>query len=191
MASKEIGIKRGAETEKLFSAVMNRLGHTLKSSTEYENRIGKLDFHVKFRGVNKFRRIDVKGLKNVSLGVDNFNWCLVEFVGTHGFDGWLLGSADYFAFFRRSHFLVVVRKELLSLCNELINRKRSVNFMGSAKYCVYTRKKWLHDDEIGLLEYKHLLDLSCRRFVVKDCDLVGLERDLIYYLDDNGRDILD
>ena len=84
-------------------------------------------------------RFDVKKIKNKKQSQD---WLWVEFKNAQGEDGWLHGEAHFVAFERTYDFIVVNRKELLTMLSDGKKIRYDlpfVNLAKRAKYRIYKR----------------------------------------------------
>ena len=83
-------------------------------------------------------RFDVKKIKNKKQSQE---WLWVEFKNSLGEDGWIHGDAHFVAFERKYDFVVVNRKELVSMLNNNTVRYDLpfVKLAKRAKYRIYKR----------------------------------------------------
>ena len=84
-------------------------------------------------------RFDVKKIKNKKQSQD---WLWVEFKNAQGEDGWIHGESHFVAFERTYDFIVVNRKELLTMLSDGKKIRYDlpfVNLAKRAKYRIYKR----------------------------------------------------
>jgi hypothetical protein len=101
--------------------------------------------------------IDVKARKKISRTSDSFSDDLVwiEFKNVAGNQGWLYGASDYIAFERESDFVIVPRKNLVSLCERIVSNIK-VDKSKDCLYKKYSRKD--RKDELSLIKMKDILE---------------------------------
>jgi hypothetical protein len=103
-------------------------------------------------------RFDVKKIKNRKQSQE---WIWIEFKNAHGEPGWVHGHAHFVAFERNYDFIVVNRKELLTMLSD--GRKIRydlpfVNLAKKAKYRIYKRAG--KSEEITQINIKDLKQLK-------------------------------
>ena len=135
---------RGYNPTRYREKTLNYVSHILKAKGKNEQPI-----HLKF---------DVKKLKNKKQSQD---WLWVEFKNSLGADGWIFGDSNFIAFERKYDFLIVNRKELVSLLNNGKTVRYDlpfVNLAKRAKYRVYKREG--KKEEITQINIKDLKSLE-------------------------------
>lgn len=102
-------------------------------------------------------RFDLKKQKNKK---QNQDWIWIEFKNSKGEQGWIHGDAHFIAFERSLDFIVVNRKELLSLVNagKVRYDLPRVTLAKKAKYRVYSRKGT--GEETTQINFKDLKNLE-------------------------------
>lgn len=144
----------GASAEDKFNQVVTELGVKTRY-TGFKDQIRHIDFHMAFRGT-----VDVKARKRITRSgaiQDEYVW--VEFVGNSGKKGWLYGAATHIAFERLRDFVVVPRKELARIAEELVE-DTIVHNPEEAHLFRYQRRG--KKDQVALLPMKTLIkNLPC------------------------------
>ena len=131
----------GQLAEDLFVKVAQDKGYEVRKSSAKEDIWSHIDYYI----TNKqgdVKSFDVKSRKRTSRNDNKFNdeWVWVEFKNVRGYRGWLKGKADFIAFETKDSFLSVRRKDLLELCERLVNLENKVSTSSEAKYSAYTRR---------------------------------------------------
>lgn len=107
-------------------------------------------------------KVDVKAMKRVSRhdSETQDEWLWIELHGVRVDDrGWLYGGkADLIAFELRKSFIIVEKKQLIRLVEELVDFDRKAYTPLEAKYKVYSRNG--RPDEITLVEAKKLFAIK-------------------------------
>ena len=116
--------------------------------------------HIDF--VTSFGTIDVKSKKRIGRSdVDEQETIVwLEYKNVQGKDGWLVSKVDILAFERDDDFILVKRKNLLRMANELCNLKETVDKSSDALYKGYTRKG--RQDLITQVMMKDVMELEHR-----------------------------
>lgn len=142
----------GYNAEQLFWKLVENLGGNPKWSNKEEQFAG-IDFHV-FSSV----KVDVKSRKRKSRKDDKAQdeWIWVEFKNVQGNDGWLYGKADYIAFERENDFILVDRRELVEMCEILVNLSGNVKSANKAHYRGYQRQG--RKDLIAMIKFSDIFD---------------------------------
>ena len=116
---------------------------------------------------NKQILIDVKGLKKKNRNDNYYNdtehW--IEMKGITGYDGWVYGKSDYIAFECFEYWLLVDRKELAILAEELTKDGKIVYETYQARNNRYQRKKWGRLDECTIAYKEELLNLKHKKIL--------------------------
>ena len=130
----------GEIAEDLFVKTAESKGYEARKSSAKEDVWSHIDYYITNKQGN-VKSFDVKSRKRTSRRDSDFNdeWVWVEFKNVRGYRGWLKGKADFIAFETKDTFLSVRRKELLELCEELVNLEDKVANSSQAKYKAYTR----------------------------------------------------
>ena len=148
----------GGKAERLFASVSGKLGYKIKSSTDLENKIKRVDFYLEKDGDTK--GVDVKARKKICASDKNYtdHWTWVEFRTADGYNGWMYGEADYIAFEKKDYFLVVNTKSLRKLAESLIDKsKEYVKRCEEAKYRIYQRRG---EEELSLIKTSDIRQLK-------------------------------
>jgi hypothetical protein len=139
--------------ENTFKKIALSKGFLVKDASKRQ-QLSHIDFFVEDKN-KKIYTIDVKARKKISrsdsLTADDLIW--VEFKNVAGADGWLYGAADYIAFERESDFLIINRKNLVTLCERIVQNKK-VSSSKEALYAKYTRDG--RKDEISLIKMEDI-----------------------------------
>ena len=148
----------GGKAERLFASVSGNLGYKIRSSTDDENRIKRVDFYLEKEG--EIKGVDVKARKKICGSDKKYNdfWTWVEFKNADGYPGWMYGDADYIAFEKEKYFLVVNTESLRNLAESVIDKsKEFVKSCEEAKYRVYQRRG---EEELSLIKTSDIKKLK-------------------------------
>tara|TARA_Y100001963_G_C6659124_1_gene389561 strand:- start:57 stop:575 length:519 start_codon:yes stop_codon:yes gene_type:complete len=145
----------GEIAEDLFVKAAEGRGYEARKSSAKEDIWSHIDYYI----TNKqgdVKSFDVKSRKRTSRRDNDFNdeWVWVEFKNVRGYRGWLKGKADFISFETQDTFLSVRRKELLELCEKLVNLQDKVSDSRLAKYKAYTRHG--RKDVLSLIKMKDI-----------------------------------
>lgn len=103
--------------------------------------------------------IDVKALKRTSRAGDKTEDLIwIEFINNTGDKGWLYGKQDFLAFEGIDHYIVVSRKDLQNLAEELCDINKVVARSSDALYKGYSRRN--RDDLISMIRRSDLLKIQ-------------------------------
>jgi len=118
-----------------------------------------------FKG--KVSKFDVKGMKKFNRSDESVQdkMVLVELRNKNGKPGWIYGKADYIAFKRNDHWLIVNREELLKFTEKNKGERESWSFI-KKPYAIYDREKfgnkdlflWIPFEDIEKLEDTHKVE---------------------------------
>jgi hypothetical protein len=144
----------GACAEDFFEKIALSKNLKIQKAT-LKQQLSHIDF-ILTNKENKSFFIDVKARKRVSRYTDSFTDQLVwiELKNVQGNEGWLYGAADFIAFEREKDFVIVPRKNLVTICNKLISSK-VVEKSTDALYCKFSRKT--RKDELSLIKMEDIL----------------------------------
>lgn len=147
---KEYSDKVGWDTQDMFVAACNKVGYTCVKTNENQDINEHIDYIVT-RTNNTTTSIDIKGGNHPKT-----IW--VEFYNVLGYEGWLYGKAELIGFDmpELSAFVIVDRKELLELCNEIVEKVFVTKQEATRK--LYQRKG--RRDVISRLELTDLMKLK-------------------------------
>ena len=145
----------GEKAEDLFENLAKSKGLKTKKAN-LQQQFAHIDFILTDKK-NNTHLIDVKARKKISRNSSEFSDDLVwiEFKNTSGNDGWLYGSADFIAFERENDFVIVPRKNLITLCESIVT-KEFVNKSADALYKKYTRSG--RKDELSIIKMSDILN---------------------------------
>lgn len=139
--------------EGTFKKIALSKGFLVKEATKRQ-QLSHIDFFIEDKE-KKVYTFDIKARKKISRSdsstEDSLVW--IEFKNVAGADGWLYGSADYIAFERESDFLIINRKNLVTLCERIVQNKK-VSSSKEALYAKYTREG--RRDEISLIKMEDI-----------------------------------
>jgi hypothetical protein len=155
----------GSKSERVFAALAGGRGYTIRASSNEENRIKRVDFYLEKD--KEIKGFDVKARKKICAADKKYadHWTWVEFKNADGYDGWMYGEANYIAFEKENHFLVVCTKSLRELAESLIDRsKEYVKSCGEAKYRIYQRRG---QEEIALIKTSDIARLKRKAIWLK------------------------
>jgi len=128
--------KQGERAEDMFASLVFDLGGIATPSTIGEQFKG-VDYHVDLSGT-----VDVKSLgnrKNKTLSLEEYNKVWIELKNVQGRKGWVYNEADFIAFERKTEFLVVKRRGLVDLIDNIVNLSDMVLHPSECMYNVYSR----------------------------------------------------
>lgn len=160
----------GLKTEDVFTALMIKLGYTVKDVSVEVNKKEHID-KICINPDNKGEwSVDVKGIKDFSkCGFPDDTYNILEFNNGYGLEGWLYGKADYIAFETRKTFILVSRKTLLeyatntSIISPLVinNNKNYPNpTICDAYHKIFMREMFKKFDRITVVLNTELEDLA-------------------------------
>jgi len=148
-------VEMGLSAEKKFVQVMKGEGNTVGKSTKNQDMFEHWDYLI-----NDLHRVEVKGRKkrkrHDSKPDDEIIY--VEFSNVRGNDGWIYGKADYVAFERPEGFLIVPRKKLVDLAENLV----SSSFTKYPTIYKSYRRRDRPEEHVGLIRYDDLLTIPHR-----------------------------
>lgn len=114
-----------------------------------KENMSHIDYFVEYQ--NKTVSVDVKSRKKIkrsdSAINDEFIW--IEFKNVQGKRGWLYGKADFIAFEREDHFLLVKRSLLAKLCEKLVDLSKINENPRFPLYSAYQRRN--RNDVLSLI----------------------------------------
>ena len=147
---KEYSDKIGLETQDMFVAACNKVGYTCTKTSDNQDINEHIDYYIT-RKNNTKTSVDVKGGNHPKV-----IW--VEFYNVQGYEGWLHGKAELIAFDmpELSAFVIVDRKELLELCEKIVEKVFVPKQEATRK--LYQRKG--RRDVISRLELTDLMKLK-------------------------------
>ena len=145
----------GKGVEALLRSLFDAKGYETKSSTQEEDKYLHADFFFKGKD-ERWYSIDVKGMKKLNRSDEarQDEWAVVEFVNTHGYEGWAVKGAHIIAFERESDFVLIKRTDLLAFCEERVDKSVRASSAGDAQYICYSRPNRL--DLIAMIKIEDL-----------------------------------
>ena len=153
-------IKRGTAVENLLVEEGLRRGYIVKSSSEKQNMYDHIDL-ILTKGDKKFT-VDVKARRtgtDKSKGFDDL-WTVVEFKNTMGDAGWLYSKSDYIVFEREKDFVFADTKELINMCEDIVDITDRVSSFRDANYKVWERSYQGKKDLISRIEMYKITNLK-------------------------------
>lgn len=133
--------KEGEKTEELFAKIVEHKNLGIRPASFSEQVSKHIDFFIINDNGSEYS-VDVKGEKRISRSdkgtQDAFVW--VEFKNVRGRKGWIYGEANYIAFEKGNQFIIVDRKKLATLCEEICDVENLVEKSKDALYKGYSRK---------------------------------------------------
>jgi hypothetical protein len=155
--SLEIGLSAEEELKKIAKTKNISI---VKSSKE-EDMYDHFDYYFNFKETSK--KIEVKAMKKISRNdIQQSEWIWVEFRNVCGYPGWIYGKSDLVAFELKNHFIFVDRKELVSLCESIVDTKTIVKSPDQAKYKGYRR--WNRPKELtAMINISDIKGLSYKK----------------------------
>ena len=132
--------QRGFGFEKVAREIFESKGYETKTPSEEEGIFGHVDFWVKDKN-QVWRSVDAKALKRLSRHDDSTQdeWTFVEWKNNAGYDGWLVQGAEFMAFEREDHILLVKRSRLMEWAKSVVDFSLICTRSSEAKYKTYSR----------------------------------------------------
>ena len=144
---------RGQKLEEQFYELVKLRDPNARKATPKE-QYKHIDFYT------DFGTIDVKSKKRIGRAdvdeQDTIVW--LEYKNVQGRDGWLVSCVDILAFERDDDFILVKRKELQKMADELCDLTDMVTKSSEALYKGYTRKG--REDLITQVKMKDIMKLE-------------------------------
>jgi hypothetical protein len=152
----------GETAEAIFESVAKKRNFAIQKAT-MKQQYAHIDFILTDNQKNKTYLIDVKARKKISRHQKDFQDELIwiEFKNVLGNNGWLFGSADFIAFERQNDFVLVARKNLITLCEKIVKKEKATN-PADALYKTFSRKT--RKDELSLIKMDDILS-STKTFI--------------------------
>lgn len=147
--------KVGLDTQDMFVMACQSVGYTCEKSSNNVDLYDHIDYFVK-RTNNTITSVDVKGGNHPTI-----IW--IEFKNVAGYAGWLYGKAEMIAFDmpELNGFVIVERKELADLCEEIVEKVFVPKTEATRK--LYSRKG--RKDVISRLHLTDLMKLKSYRLL--------------------------
>ncbi len=144
---------RGQELERKFYEILKLRDKNAREATRQE-QYKHIDFFT------YFGTIDVKSKKRIGRSDVNEQETIVwlEYKNVQGRNGWLVSCVDILAFERDDDFILVKRKELQQMADELCDLTDMVTKSSEALYKGYTRKG--REDLITQVKMKDIMKLE-------------------------------
>jgi hypothetical protein len=144
----------GEKAEDFFEKIALKKNLKVQKATT-KQQLSHVDF-ILTNAKNESFLFDVKARKKISRSSENFSDDLVwiEFKNVAGNQGWLYGASDYIVFEREHDFVIVPRKNLVSLCDRLVSNV-TVDKSKDCLYKKYSRKD--RKDELSLIKMEDIL----------------------------------
>jgi hypothetical protein len=131
----------GHKVEEIFYQYAIKNGTKIRHASEHENMKKHIDFFLTSKDGKEYS-VDVKGMKKINRHDQSRQdeWLFIEFKNVLGNNGWLYGHADYIAFETSVSFIFVLRTDLISICDKLVDKTSIAHSSQDCAYRVYTRK---------------------------------------------------
>lgn len=144
----------GERAEDLFEKIAIEKNLKVQKATTRQ-QLSHIDF-ILTNEKNQSFLFDIKARKKVSRTSDSYSDDLVwvEFKNVAGNQGWLYGASDYIVFERENDFVIVPRRNLVSLCERIVSNV-IVDKSKDCLYKKYSRKD--RKDEISLIKMNDIL----------------------------------
>lgn len=147
----------GGNAEDIFRELAEKQGYIVTDASRTE-QFGHIDFWLEKDG-NRWS-FEIKARKKLrredSEPTDEYCW--LEFVSVNGKSGWLREGAEYLALERKDNVLIVSRKLLLALAEEIVDFESSVDRPHKALRKIYRRFK--RKDQISYIEFSEIEKLK-------------------------------
>jgi hypothetical protein len=153
-------IKRGTAVENLFVDEAIRRGYETKVASAQQNMYDHIDLILTKEG--ETFTVDIKARRtgtDKSKGFDDL-WTVVEFKNTMGDSGWLYSKANYIVFEREKDFVFADTKELINMCEDVVDITDRVSSFRDANYKVWGRSYQGKKDLISRIEMCKIIDLK-------------------------------
>jgi hypothetical protein len=153
-------IKRGTAVENLFVDEAIRRGYETKVASAQQNMYDHIDLILTKEG--ETFTVDIKARRtgtDKSKGFDDL-WTVVEFKNTMGDSGWLYSKANYIVFEREKDFVFADTKELINMCEDVVDITDRVSSFRDANYKVWGRSYQGKKDLISRIEMYKIIDLK-------------------------------
>lgn len=154
----------GERGENLFIASASKRGWAITPANRHEQIVEHWDYKIE-NGSGKDLKVEVKAMKRRTRWGGNVQdkdiW--IEFKNVGGDDGWLYGCADCLAFQCMEGFIMVNRKRLAKLCENLIGMTKDeiTHEIASTRiehYKLYSRRD--RKDVLTIIKKEDLLKIN-------------------------------
>ena len=157
-----VSFKEGFSVQDQFTEAMHAAGYEVSPASAWEDKRDHIDVWAWIDGAQY--GIDIKGMKRLSrYGEQQNKYTCLELHGAHQKNrGWLYGGkADLIAFEQEDSYLLVWRRNLITLAEFVVGREQ-VRYSSQAVYKIYSRRDheqitWI---ETALLRNSWLLFLE-------------------------------
>jgi len=153
-------IKRGISVENKFIQEAYKKGYEVKEASQDDNMFKHIDLILTKEG--ETFTVDIKARRtgtDKSKGFDDL-WTVVEFKNTMGDAGWLYSKSDYIVFEREKDFVFADTKELINMCEDIVDTTNRVSSFRDANYKVWGRSYQGKKDLISRIEMCKITDLK-------------------------------
>ena len=153
-------IRRGTAVENLFVDEAIRRGYETKVASAQQNMYDHIDLILTKEG--ETFTVDIKARRtgtDKSKGFDDL-WTVVEFKNTMGDSGWLYSKANYIVFEREKDFVFADTKELINMCENVVDIRDRVSSFREANYKVWGGSYQGKKDLISSVEMCKIIDLK-------------------------------
>jgi hypothetical protein len=155
-------LKQGTEAEDLFLKVGLNRDLKIRPATRKE-QFKHIDYWIETEKGEY--SVDVKAMKKINRGdssaQDELCWIEIRGVRKNG-SSWLVdGLANYIAFEREDHYILVDRLELLELVSKICNLSTFVSSSKDALYKSYRRKE-RPDEHLTIIKFEDMLKIKHR-----------------------------
>ena len=132
---------RGNRAEIVFGDLARDRGYQIKYIEGVRQYTDHVDIEIYNDDRKEFFTVQIKAQKKINRSDNIFTnkYIWVEFTNVVGNHGWIYGNYDIIAFERQYDFLIVSRKDLLSLCERLVDFSMRVYSSSEALYKIYQR----------------------------------------------------
>jgi hypothetical protein len=156
---KKDSLELGENAENLFIVLAVKLGWKVSASSKDENIDEHWDYLIEKE--SDIFKVEVKSRKRINRKDDGLRSDLtwVEIHGVRPKDaGWLFGKADLIAFEKEASFLIVKRRDLLTIVNKKVNLVAKVRTPQDALYKIYNRAG--RKDKLTLLRTEDIEEIK-------------------------------
>jgi hypothetical protein len=139
--------EQGFKAEDVFKTNVDSFFESEIVKANFQEELKHIDFHcdISFK-------VDVKAVKD-----SKTIW--IEFKNVQGKKGWLYGDCTHIAFERPKGFILVKRTDLVTLCDNLVDKSIMVDSAKDSLYKMYSRTKWGRHDLLTTILPKDLLTI--------------------------------
>ena len=132
---------RGQDFETQAKILLTENGVSIRDSTPEQDYYEHTDFYAFSEKWGRWVSVDAKAMKRVTRkgGAPQDTFAYIEWLNTAGCDGWTVKGADVILFERQLDMICISREDLLSFCEERVDKTKKVTSARDCLYCTYSR----------------------------------------------------